>query len=218
MQRFFISAIRLYGKPLILFLEGFSGPNMPYRAYNSILNAIRAIDSTIVVVGLMGVGKTQIGRKLAERLSWPFVDADEEIENVAGCAIRDIFDRFGEGRFRDLEKRVITDLLARPPQIIATGGGAFMQPELRQAIKAQSVSLWLRANLDTLVERTAKSKNRPLLLQEEPRLVLERLMDIRYPVYQDADIIVDTDHCNRWQTLDNVMDALYAYALKHAND
>ena len=186
---------------------------MPTRAYNSLLNSIRAIDKTIVLVGLMGVGKTQIGRKLADRLGWPFIDADEEIENAAGCAIRDIFDRFGEGRFRDLEKRVITSLLQRPQRhIIATGGGAFMQPEIRDAVKEHAISLWLRANLETLVERTSKSKHRPLLLQEEPRLVLERLMEARYPTYAEADIIVGTDNCNRWQTIDNVLNALYAYA------
>ena len=148
---------------------------------------------TVVLVGLMGAGKSNIGRRLAQRLSVPFTDADDEIEKAAGCSIANIFAIYGEAVFRDGERRVISRLLDQPVQVLATGGGAFMDPGLRAEMREKAISIWLRADLDTLVNRVArKSEDRPLLAGQDPRAVLERLMAERYPVYAEADIAVDS--------------------------
>jgi shikimate kinase len=146
----------------------------------------------VVLVGLMGAGKTAVGRLLAERLSLPFVDADREIETAAGLTISEIFERHGEPFFRDREEKVMARLLSGPPQVIAAGGGAFMSAATRDRIKASSVSVWLKADVDLLVKRTAKRNTRPLLAGENPRAVLERLAGVREPVYATADITVET--------------------------
>ena len=140
----------------------------------------------------MGAGKTCIGRELAKFYELPFIDADDEIEAAAGCTIEDIFAIYGEEEFRSGERRVIARLLDRPTQVLATGGGAFMDTGTRAAIRAKAVSVWLRADLDLLLQRVARRDNRPLLKREEPRLVLERLMAERYPIYAEADLVVDT--------------------------
>ena len=150
-------------------------------------------DRSVVLIGLMGAGKSTVGRRLAERLAMPFVDADSEIEAAAGCTIPEIFARHGEAAFRDGERRVILRLLDGPPHVLATGGGAFMNPDVRAKIKATAISIWLRAELDVLVRRCARRGNRPLLQQGDPRSVLEKLMAERYPVYAEADIVVDSD-------------------------
>ena len=151
---------------------------------------------TIVLVGLMGAGKSGVGRRLAESLGLPFVDSDEEIEKAAGCGVTDIFDVYGEPAFRDCERSVIARLLNGGPSIIATGGGAFMDPETRETIKATSTSIWLRADPEVLYQRTKRSKIRPLLATEDPRAKLIALAELRYPVYAEADITVDTgDEC-----------------------
>ncbi len=147
---------------------------------------------TIVLVGLMGAGKSCVGRRLAESLGVPFVDSDEEIEKAAGCGVTDIFDVYGEPAFRDCERRVIARLLSSGPSIIATGGGAFMDPETRETIKATSTSVWLRADPEILYQRTKRSKTRPLLATKDPRAKLVALAEVRYPVYAEADITVDT--------------------------
>jgi len=147
---------------------------------------------TIVLVGLMGAGKSCVGRRLAESLGLPFVDSDEEIEKAAGCGVTDIFDVYGEPAFRDCERRVIARLLNSGPSIIATGGGAFMDPETRETIKSTSTSVWLRADPEVLYQRTKRSKGRPLLATEDPRAKLIALAEVRYPVYAEADITVDT--------------------------
>ena len=169
-------------------------------------------DRSIVLVGLMGAGKSAIGRRLAQRLALPFVDADHEIEAAAGCTIEEIFARFGEPAFRDGERKVIARLLERPPLVLATGGGAFMDPETRARVRARAVSVWLRADLEVLIRRVARRSNRPLLKQGSPREVLERLMALRHPVYGEADLVVDTDDSPAEATVERVVDALTRFA------
>lgn len=146
---------------------------------------------SIVLVGLMGAGKTSIGRRLAARLGLPFRDADAEIEMAAGCSIPELFERFGEKEFRDGERRVIRRLLAGDPLVLATGGGAFMDPDTRAAVRRDAVSVWMRAKLPTLLRRVSGRTNRPLLNGKNPADVLESLMAVRHPVYAEADLIVD---------------------------
>ena len=141
----------------------------------------------------MGAGKSSIGKRLAQRLHVPFLDADTEIENAAGCTIEEIFERHGETAFRDGERKVIARLLEEhQPHVLATGGGAYMDPETRANIKAHGISIWLRADVDVLVRRVKKRNNRPLLKKGDPREILERLIAIRYPVYAEADIAVES--------------------------
>lgn len=140
----------------------------------------------------MGAGKTCIGRRLASRLDLPFTDGDAEIEAAAGCSVEEIFARHGETAFRDGERRVIARLLAQGPQVLATGGGAFMDPRTRAEIRERAIAVWLRADLELLLKRTARRNNRPLLKLGDPRAVLDRLIDERYPVYAEADIVVDS--------------------------
>jgi shikimate kinase len=149
-------------------------------------------DRSIVMVGLMGCGKSSIGRRLATALDLPFVDADEEIERAALKTIPEIFADHGEVYFRDGERKVIKRLLGSGPQVLATGGGAYMNEETRAAIKAHGVSIWLRADLDVLMRRVAKRDNRPLLKADDPAAVMRNLMEQRYPVYAQADITVDS--------------------------
>lgn len=163
------------------------------------------------MVGLMGAGKTSIGRRLAARIGFPFVDADEEIEAAAGTSIEDIFERLGEANFRDGERRVIARLLNGPPIVLATGGGAFMDPETRKRIAKKAISVWLRADLDTLVRRTSRRHDRPLLKNGDPKDILARLMEQRYPIYQEADIVVDSVDAPTEETVQAVLDALAAY-------
>lgn len=162
----------------------------------------------IVLVGLMGAGKTSIGRRLAERLGLAFVDADTEIEKAAGKSIPDIFAEHGEAHFRDGERRVILRLLENGPQVLATGGGAFMNPETRAAIKANAVSVWLRAELDVLLKRVAKRGGRPLLDNRDPAEVLQNLINLRYPVYAEADITVESLDVQHTQMVNAVLKAL----------
>lgn len=149
-------------------------------------------ERTIALVGLMGVGKTSIGRRLAQALDLPFRDADEEIEAAAGRSVADIFAERGEAEFRSGERRVIARLLGLPPHVLATGGGAFMNPDTRSLLLERAVVVWLRADLDVLVKRVGRKDTRPLLRGQEPRAVLERLMTERYPVYAAAHLTVDT--------------------------
>jgi shikimate kinase len=146
----------------------------------------------IVLVGLMGAGKTKIGRRLAARLGLPFFDSDSEIEMAAGETIEEIFRHRGEAVFRDGERRVIARLLTQPPHVLATGGGAFMDPATRAVIASRGVSVWLRADLDVLVARVSRRSNRPLLKERDPRAVLSELIERRYPVYAKADLTIDS--------------------------
>lgn len=145
---------------------------------------------SVVLIGLMGAGKTAIGRRLANRLGLKFVDADNEIEKAAGKSISDIFADHGEPYFRRGEHRVIVRLLKSGPQVLATGGGAYMNEETRAAISRCGVSVWLNADLGVLLERVARRDHRPLLKTDDPETVMRRLMEERYPVYANADVTV----------------------------
>ncbi|MCT8998012.1 shikimate kinase [Chelativorans intermedius] len=145
---------------------------------------------SIVLVGLMGAGKTVIGRRVAAALDLPFIDSDHEIERVSRMTIPELFAAYGEEEFRALERRVIARLLRGGPQVLSTGGGAFMNPATRQAVARRGISVWLKADLETLMHRVSKRQNRPLLQAEDPRAVMQRLMDLRYPVYQQADVTI----------------------------
>jgi shikimate kinase / 3-dehydroquinate synthase len=166
---------------------------------------------SIVLVGLMGAGKTSIGRRLSARLGLPFRDADAEIELAAGCTIPELFSRYGEGDFRAGERRVIRRLLSGDPLVLAFGGGAFMDPETRGAVREQSVSVWLRCPLQTLLRRVAGRDNRPLLADGDPAQILQRLIDVRYPVYAEADVIVDCMDESPDATTNRVLNALLAW-------
>ena len=162
----------------------------------------------LVLVGLMGAGKTTIGRRLADRLNVPFVDADDEIERAAGCSITDLFEVHGEKAFREGEKRVIARLMEGPPGVMATGGGAFMNTVTRERIKERGISIWLRADLEILVQRCARRDDRPLLKDGNMKEILRNLIDQRYPVYSEADIIVDTGNKPQRTVIDKIMDEL----------
>lgn len=166
------------------------------------------LSKSVVMVGLMGAGKSRIGRELAIKLKYPFVDADTEIVKAAGCSINDIFDMYGEAAFRDVEKKVIARLLSGPPLIIATGGGAFINEDTRRKIAACGISVWLNTDLETLLERTARRKGRPLLNKGDPKTVLEDLMKRRYPVYATADIVIYSRDAAVAETVDMVETAL----------
>ena len=166
----------------------------------------------IVLVGLMGSGKSSVGRRLAKRLGVPFADADAEIVKAAGCSIEDIFELYGEDAFRDGERRVIARLLGGGPQVLATGGGAFMDPETRAHIVDQGISVWLRAELGVLVERIGRRSGRPLLKDGDPRNILMKMMETRDPIYAQADIAVNTGNEPPDVTVDQVMIALEAHS------
>ena len=169
------------------------------------------VTRTVVLVGLMGAGKSCVGRRLAARLGLDFIDADVEFEAAAGCTISDYFARFGEASFREGERKVIGRLLDGAPVILATGGGAFIDPTTRQRIKETGVSIWIRADLDLLIKRTVGRDHRPLLKQGDPREILGRLMETRYPVYAEADITVDSSDEAPEATVARVMAGLIDY-------
>jgi shikimate kinase len=150
----------------------------------------RRIDRPVVLVGLMGAGKSVIGRRLAAALSLPFADADVEIERAAGESVQDIFARHGEPEFRRGERQVIARLMRSGPLVLATGGGAYIDPQTRALIAREGFSLWLRADLDVLMRRVEKRDNRPLLKAADPRAVMAGLMETRYPIYAQADAVV----------------------------
>jgi len=161
-----------------------------------------------VLVGIMGSGKTTIGRRLAARLRRPFVDADAEIEAAATMAIAEIFERFGEQHFRDGERRVIARLMDSGASVIATGGGAFMDPETRALILATGTAIWLDADIDTLVARVAKRGHRPLLAGKDPKDVLTELIAVRRPAYAQAPIRIVSANGPHDMTVDAIMVAL----------
>ncbi len=162
----------------------------------------------IILVGLMGAGKTCVGRRLAIHYGLPFTDADEEIAKAAGRSVEDIFEFYGEAAFRDGERQVIRRLLGEGPRVLAAGGGAFMDPEIRGRIKESAISVWLRADLEILVERTARRGGRPLLKNGSPRAILAGLIDERYPLYAKADIVVDSEDVPPEVTLAKVSQAI----------
>lgn len=173
---------------------------------------------TVALVGLMGAGKSCVGRALARRYRLPFVDADAEIESAAGRTVPEIFALRGEREFRDGERRVIARLLERPAHVLATGGGAFMDPETRAHIRRRAVSLWLRADLEVLLRRVRCDGARPLLQAGDPRAVLEGLIARRYPVYAEADVVVDSVDEAPLRTADRADRALRAWFAGRAAD
>ncbi|MDF1792111.1 MAG: shikimate kinase [Thalassobaculaceae bacterium] len=163
----------------------------------------------LVLVGLMGAGKSSIGRRLAQRFGVAFADADTEIEKAAGRSIPEIFEAFGEEEFRNGERRVIRRLIeSGGPRILATGGGAFMAEDTRSLIRERATSLWLKADFETLFERVSKRSNRPLLKTADPQATLRELMRKRYPVYGEADIVVETRRVPIEETVDKVYHAV----------
>jgi shikimate kinase len=167
---------------------------------------------SIALVGMMGVGKSSVGRRLAARLAIPFVDADSEIEKAAGMSIADIFARHGEADFRGGEARVIARLLESGPQVLATGGGAFMNPNTRAAIAAKGVSIWLQAEFSVLLRRISKRRNeRPLLQTDDPAETLRALLAEREPTYALADLAVQSRDVSHDAIVADIMTALAAY-------
>jgi shikimate kinase len=177
--------------------------------------SVPGLSRTLVLVGLMGAGKSAIGRRLAARLGIPFVDADQEIERAAGCTIEDIFAMYGEPAFRDVERRVIGRLLHDPVHVLATGGGAFMDIDTRAAIAERGISLWLRADLELLLARTGRRNNRPLLKTGDRRRTLEQLIEVRHPIYARADITIDSRDAPPEETVEAALAALGAWLAEH---
>lgn len=167
---------------------------------------------TIVLVGLMGAGKTSIGRRLAKRLSIPFFDSDHEVEIAAGCPLKDIYDVYGEEAFNSGEYRVINRLLDQQIHVLATGGGSFSNQKTREMIKEKSITVWLKADIETLLSRVSRRTDRPMLENaENHREVLDKLIDERYPLYAEANVIVDTFDEPTNITVDRVIIALAEY-------
>ena len=165
----------------------------------------------LVLVGMMGAGKTTVGRRLASRLGRQFIDSDEEIERAAQMTIPEIFEQRGEAEFRAGEMRVIARLLKENDLVLATGGGAFVNPETRALVRAGAVSVWLKADIDILFERVSRRSNRPLLKTADPRATLEKLIAERYPIYAQADVTV----ISRDVPQDNVAGDVVAALLDH---
>jgi shikimate kinase len=163
---------------------------------------------TIVLVGLMGVGKSSVGRRLATVLDLPFRDADHEVEAAAGRTIPEIFAEMGEGAFRDGERRVIARLLDEPPHVLATGGGAFVNPETRALIKSKALAVWLKADLELLARRVGRKEGRPLLKGRDPMDVLREHARLRYPAYGEAHLTVEAGDTAHGVAVDAVITAL----------
>ena len=169
---------------------------------------------SLVLVGLMGAGKSTIGKRVATMLELPFHDADYEIEQAARMTIPELFESYGEPAFRDLERRVILRLLKDGPMVLATGGGAYMNEETRKAIAEKGISIWLHAELDVLIERVSHRQNRPLLQRPDPRAFMEKLMAERYPVYALADIRVSSRKTRRDVVARSVVRSVDGYLSK----
>ncbi|MBB3935983.1 shikimate kinase [Aureimonas phyllosphaerae] len=167
-----------------------------------------AVQRPVVLVGLMGAGKTTVGRKLAQMLDLPFVDTDQEIEDASRMTISELFATYGEAEFRALEARVVARLLDDGPRIVATGGGAYMNEGTRRLLAERSITVWLKAELDVLMDRVMKKPTRPLLQTPDPRATLKALMDVRYPVYALADLHVPTRNVKREAVAREILDQL----------
>jgi len=186
---------------------------MPRRSIAKEVETVKQLldGRSIVLVGLMGAGKSTIGRRLAQKLDLVFVDADAEIEQAAGKSVQDIFRDHGEESFREGERRVIARLLESGPQVLATGGGAFMNEETRNNISSRGIAVWLRADIELLMKRVRRRDNRPLLKADNPEEVMQALIDQRYPVYGRADIIVESRDVPHSSIVSDVIRALAAY-------
>ena len=177
--------------------------------------SIPGLDRIIVLVGMMGAGKTTVGRRLAARLGLEFVDADTEIEEAAKCSIEDYFERHGEAAFRDGERRVIARLLDGPVGVLATGGGAYMSEDTRRLVAEKGIAVWLRADLEVLKERVMRRSHRPLLNNGDPEGTLRRLIDERYPVYAKADITVQSGRGPHEAVVDKIIADLKTWIRRH---
>lgn len=173
--------------------------------------AIPARERTIALVGLMGVGKSTVGRRLAKRLGLPFEDGDHAIEDAAGMAVSDIFDQFGEAEFRAGEARVMRRLLEGPRIVLATGGGAILNPETRTLLKERAVTIWMRADLDVVVSRVQRRDTRPLLRGRDPRKALATLAEARQPIYAQSDVTVDVGGGAHGEAVEAILKALDAH-------
>lgn len=171
-----------------------------------------SLDKPIVMVGLMGAGKTSVGRALARKLNVPFVDSDKEIEQAAGCSVVDIFAMYGEEEFRRVEQRVIARLLESEPRVkvISTGEGAFITPMVRKMLRGNALTIWLKAELQLLVKRTNSRDTRPQLLNADSKKILSQLIEERYKIYETADITVETRDESLQKTLGKVINAITA--------
>ncbi|MBS0271495.1 MAG: shikimate kinase [Proteobacteria bacterium] len=169
------------------------------------------LPKTLVLVGMMGAGKSSIGWRIAQKLGVPFHDSDQEVERAAGCSVADIFETWGEKAFRDAERRVIKRLLNSQVQVISTGDGAFVEAESRELIKENAISLWLRADPEILYERVIRRDTRPLLFDGDARQILEEMIERRYPIYAKADLIVESNDDAHEATVERVMEALKDY-------
>ena len=171
----------------------------------------QVLKKTVVLVGIMGAGKTTVGKILADQIGIQFFDADQEIERAAGCTITDIFERYGEEEFRRGEERVISRILAGDPCVLATGGGAFMSQATRLLIKKTGTSVWLRVSFEVLAKRLARRYDRPLLQTADPQQTFKALIKKRYPIYNDADFIVDAENDGVDITVSKVVECLGDY-------
>jgi shikimate kinase len=186
---------------------------MPRRSIAKEVETVKQLldGRSIVLVGLMGAGKSTIGRRLAQKLDLAFVDADAEIEQAAGKSVQDIFRDHGEASFREGERRVIARLLESGPLVLATGGGAFMNEETRNNISKRGIAVWLKADIELLMKRVRRRDNRPLLKADNPEEVMQMLIEQRYPIYGRADIIVESRDVPHSSIVSDVIRALAAY-------
>ncbi|WP_321395777.1 shikimate kinase [Emcibacter sp.] len=175
------------------------------------------LTKSLALVGLMGAGKTTVGMRLARRLGIPFVDSDAEIEVAAGHTISEIFEKFGEQNFRDGERKVIDRLISGPNIVLGTGGGAFMDENTRKTLKAKAITIWLRADIELLVERTSRRNTRPLLKKGNPRQILRDLAAKRYPVYAEADICVESGAGAHEEVVNTIIHRLNHYLAEERN-
>ena len=189
--------------------------NVPLKPSDTLSRDVvrRLAGRAIVLVGIMGAGKSAIGRRLADRLDLPFVDADSEIEAAANMTIPEMFEAHGESYFRDGERRVITRLLAGGSKILSTGGGAFMNDETRTRVKQDAVSIWLYADLPVLMERVRRKSNRPLLKAPDPQAVMRKLLSERNPVYAEADIAIESRDGPHDNVVDDILSGLHTHFL-----
>jgi shikimate kinase len=171
---------------------------------------------TVALVGMMGAGKSALGRRLAARLGVEFRDADTEIEQAAGCTINEIFARYGEPAFRDGERKVIARLLTLPPHVLATGGGAFADDETRARIKDEAASVWIKVPLEVLIARVGRRDTRPMLKDGDPAEIMERLLKQREPLYAEADLTVNSEDGPHQMAVDQIVTMLKDRALLEA--
>ncbi len=187
--------------------KDFKGMKIKSKRYSTNL----VLPKTLVLVGLMGAGKSSIGWRIAQKLGIPFNDSDQEVERAAGCSVADIFETWGEKAFRDAERRVIKRLLSAQIQIISTGDGAFIDDESRELIKENAISLWLRADPEILYERVSRRDTRPLLFEGDAKEILEEMIEKRYPIYAEANLMVESNDDAHEATVERVIEVLKNY-------